>query len=179
MPTICFNLTNADKKSKKKASSTFLEADTEPEVVLSANINIPAATATHPNLYEICSKRAKPMGNNKTNIKKKRSAAFNYQGNYNNDTDEAAYIAEAIDRTNSERLSLSSATKATPRAKSIIQGATYTPPTRNNPFRATFGKCSRGHRQRQFRALQAHESNQTQSRGHHNYPGHPSSISHA
>jgi hypothetical protein len=138
MPTIRFNLTNADKKSKKKASSTFLEAETEPEVVLSANVNIPAATATHPNLYETRSKRAKPMGNNKTNIKKKRSAASNYQGNHNNDTDEAAYIAEAINRANSERLALSSATKTTPRAKSIIQGATYTPPTRNNPFRAPF-----------------------------------------
>jgi hypothetical protein len=110
MPTICFNLTNADKKSKKKASSTFLEAETEPEVVLSANVNIPAATATHPNLYKTRSKRAKSMGNNKTYIKKKRSATFNYQGNHNNNTDEAAYMAEAIDRANSERLALSIAT---------------------------------------------------------------------
>ncbi|KAI2506404.1 hypothetical protein MHU86_8030 [Fragilaria crotonensis] len=47
MPTICFNLTKADKKSKKKDSSPFLASEMEPPVVMSADVNIPAAYA-HP-----------------------------------------------------------------------------------------------------------------------------------
>jgi hypothetical protein len=99
MPTVRFAPFSSDKKSKK-ALSTFPEADIEPPVVLSNNINIPAATVTHPNLYKTRSKRAsKFMGNNnRSNIKKPNvKSSAKGTNNQNSDTDEAAYIAEAID----------------------------------------------------------------------------------
>ncbi|KAI2489826.1 hypothetical protein MHU86_24761 [Fragilaria crotonensis] len=101
MPTIRFNLTKADKKSKKKDSSPFLASETEPPVVMSADVNIPAATPTHPTLYLTRSKRAK-LGNQQHYNEEEAlpKTSCNY---HKSDTDEAAVIAEAIERANSER----------------------------------------------------------------------------
>jgi hypothetical protein len=117
MPTVRFTPFSSDKKLKKKASSTFLEADIEPPVVLSNNIDIPAATVTHPYLYKTRSKRASKYAgnNNKSNIKKPNvKSSAKGTNNQNSDNDEAAYIAEAIDRANSERQKLASNTPLAP-----------------------------------------------------------------
>ncbi|KAI2503511.1 hypothetical protein MHU86_10980 [Fragilaria crotonensis] len=137
MPTIRFNLTKADKKSKKKDSSPFLASETEPPVVMSADVNIPAATPTHPTLYLTRSKRAK-LGNQQTTMKKKKLPKPAAITTYESDTDEAAVIAEAIERANSERNNKSSrATRNHPTAATFSQGILTTPIGRNKTFRAT------------------------------------------
>ncbi|KAI2502658.1 hypothetical protein MHU86_11783 [Fragilaria crotonensis] len=93
MPTICFNLTNANKKLKKKVYSAFLEPKMEPPVIISTDVNIPAATITHPNLYKTCSKRAK-QGKTKTMMKKKHSTNPAAKTTYESDPDDAAYVTE-------------------------------------------------------------------------------------
>ncbi|KAI2504958.1 hypothetical protein MHU86_9487 [Fragilaria crotonensis] len=137
MPTIRFNLTKADKKSKKKDSSPFLASETEPPVVISADVNIPAATPTHPTLYLTRSKRAK-LGNQQTTMKKKKLPTTHAAITYESDTDEAAVIAEAIERANSERNNKSSrATNYNQKTHPYIQGILTTPIGRNKTFRAT------------------------------------------
>ncbi|KAI2504330.1 hypothetical protein MHU86_10095 [Fragilaria crotonensis] len=137
MPTIRFNLTKADKKSKKKDSSPFLASEPEPPVVMSADVNIPAATPTHPTLYLTRSKRAK-LGLTNTTMKKKKLPTTKAAITYETDTDEAAVIAEAIERANSERNNKSSrATRNHPTTHPYIQGILTTPIGRNKTFRAT------------------------------------------
>ncbi|KAI2495638.1 hypothetical protein MHU86_18867 [Fragilaria crotonensis] len=137
MPTICFNLTKADKKSKKKDSSPFLASEPEPPVVMSADVNIPAATPTHPTLYLTRSKRAK-LGLTNTTMKKKKLPTTKAAITYETNTDEAAVIAEAIERANSERNNKSSrATRNHPTTHPYIQGILTTPIGRNKTFRAT------------------------------------------
>ncbi|KAI2509524.1 hypothetical protein MHU86_4901 [Fragilaria crotonensis] len=132
MPTIRFNLTKADKKSKKKDSSPFLASETEPPVVMSADVNIPAATPTHPTLYLTRSKRAK-LGNQQTTMKKKKLPKPAANTTYESDTDEAAVIAEAIEHANSERNNKSSrATNYNQKTHPYIQGILTTPIGRNN-----------------------------------------------
>ncbi|KAI2508424.1 hypothetical protein MHU86_5951 [Fragilaria crotonensis] len=101
MPTIHFNLTKADKKSKKKDSSPFFASKTEPPVVMSTDANIPAATPTHPTLYLTRSKRA-TMNFTNTKTKKKKLPTTHAAITYETNNDEAAVIAEAIERDNSE-----------------------------------------------------------------------------
>ncbi|KAI2504600.1 hypothetical protein MHU86_9812 [Fragilaria crotonensis] len=103
-------LFNSDTFSRQEVEEEglvpFLASETEPPVVISADVNIPAATPTHPTLYLTRSKRAK-LGNQQTTMKKKKlptHAAITYES----DTDEAAVIAEAIERANSERNNKSS-----------------------------------------------------------------------
>ncbi|KAI2512616.1 hypothetical protein MHU86_1835 [Fragilaria crotonensis] len=142
MPTIRFNLTKADKKSKKKDSSPFLASETEPPVVISADVNIPAATPTHPTLYLTRSKRAK-LGNQQTTMKKKKLPLLMLQLPTNptpmkrpatetddDDNDEAASNAEAIDSATAERSNTHKVMRIKQEYIPDIQG-THHPPIRS------------------------------------------------
>ncbi|KAI2506392.1 hypothetical protein MHU86_8018 [Fragilaria crotonensis] len=136
---------SADKKSKNKDSSPFLASKTEPPVVMSADVNIPANTPTHPTLYLTRSKRAKTLSNTNTNIKQKRYVNTSAKGTTETDNDEAALIAEAIERANSERNAPSRATRNRQPAASISQGIHTTPIERNKTFRATYSDDDDNH----------------------------------
>ncbi|KAI2510625.1 hypothetical protein MHU86_3736 [Fragilaria crotonensis] len=103
---------------------------------MSADVNIPAATPTHPTLYLTRSKRAK-LGNQQTTMKKKKLPTTHAAITYESNTDEAAVIAEAIERANSERNPPSRATRNHPTAATFSQGILTTPIGRNYSTRAT------------------------------------------
>ncbi|KAI2502048.1 hypothetical protein MHU86_12451 [Fragilaria crotonensis] len=115
----------------------FLASETEPPVVISADVNIPAETPTHPTLYLTRSKRAKTLGNTNTNIKQKRYVKTSAKGTSKSDIDEAAILAEAIERANSERNPPYRATRNCPTAATFSQGILTTPIGHNKTFRAT------------------------------------------
>ncbi len=68
------------------------------------------------NLYKTCSKSASKYTGNIQTYVQKRCIKISAKGkaNQNSDTDVAAYIAEAIERAESKRRLLSSATKPAP-----------------------------------------------------------------
>ncbi|KAI2495976.1 hypothetical protein MHU86_18543 [Fragilaria crotonensis] len=92
---------------------------------------------THPTLYLTRSKRAETLGNTNTNIKQKRYVKTSAKGTSKPDIDEAAILAEAIERANSERNPPSRATRNRQPAATISQGILTTPIGRNKTFRAT------------------------------------------